>query len=182
MNELVDGYRRFSAKDDEGLYSGLVAGQSPHTLLFSCSDSRIVPELIFDAKPGEIFMVRNVGNLARTEEQSVAAAIDYAVGHLKVKRVAVLAHEECGAVKACKSKEGIHEASLLDWLCNESFDGMSVTEAIKSAGIRQLNRLKDYPTIKKAIATGDVVVELYYFGLTERSLEIYLDESWKSVK
>ena len=88
MKELADGFRRFAAKADSKFYSSLIAGQHPHTMMISCSDSRIIPEHIFDAKPGEIFVLRNVGNLARTEESSVRACIDYAVKHLKVERIA----------------------------------------------------------------------------------------------
>ncbi len=177
-NELIQGYQRFARKDDHGLYQKLLAGQHPHTLLFSCSDSRIVPEEIFDAKPGEIFVLRNVGNLALTDNASIAAAIDYAVGHLQVKRVVVLAHQECGAVKACLDKSCLHEKSLRSWLDQETYDGEDITAAIKAAGLRQLRRLEEYPLVHATVAQGDLAVELYYFHLADRSLLQYCDGQW----
>ena len=180
-NELIAGYQRFAQSDDRGLYRQLLQGQHPHTLLFSCSDSRIVPEEIFAARPGEIFVLRNVGNLARTDNPAVAAAVDYAVGHLQVKRVVVLAHQECGAVKACQDKDCLHEDSLRAWLEEETFAGADATEAIKAAGIRQLRRLTAYPMITEALDQGRLSLELYYFHLEDRSLEAYSPQGWQPV-
>ena len=87
MKELIEGYKHFAATADKDFYSELTKGQKPHTLVISCSDSRIIPEEIFSAKPGEIFVLRNVGNLAKTDESSVQACIDYAVLHLGIKNI-----------------------------------------------------------------------------------------------
>ena len=72
-------------------------GQSPFAIIVSCADSRVVPELVFDAGLGEIFVIRVAGNIANT---SSVASLEYAVAHLGVNLVVVLGHENCGAVSA----------------------------------------------------------------------------------
>lgn len=180
MNELTEGFKRFAAKADQEFYSGLVAGQHPHTLMISCSDSRMIPEHIFDAKPGEIFILRNVGNLARTEESSVRACIDYAVKHLKVKRIAVLGHNQCGAVKATEDKEHLDTEGLKTWLEEEEYTGSDLEQAEKAQAVRQLAKLKEYPTVKEAFEAGRLELCALYFHLAPISIETYEDGEWCS--
>jgi carbonic anhydrase len=82
-----------SAKDIERLSKG----QKPHTIILSCSDSRVPPELVFDQKLGEIFIIRTAGE---TLEANVIGSIEYAVEHLSSKLIVVMGHTSCGAVKA----------------------------------------------------------------------------------
>ena len=170
MKELTDGFKRFAAKADRKFYAGLKSGQNPHTMIISCSDSRIIPEHIFDARPGDIFLLRNVGNLARTEESSVRACIDYAVRHLKVKRLAVLAHNQCGAVKATEDKEHLDTEGLKKWLEQEEYTGSDLEEAEKAQAVRQLAKLKKYQTVNEAIESGTLELCALYFGLDPLSM------------
>jgi len=181
MKELADGFKRFAAKADRDFYADLVAGQRPHTMMISCSDSRIIPEHIFDAKPGEIFILRNVGNLARTEESSVRACIDYAVKHLKVKRLAVLGHNQCGAVKATEDKEHLDTEGLRKWLDQEEYTGLDLEGAEKAQAVRQLVKLKEYPTVKEASEAGLLDLCALYFHLDPLSMETYEDGEWHSL-
>ena len=178
MKELADGFRRFAAKADSKFYSSLIAGQHPHTMMISCSDSRIIPEHIFDAKPGEIFVLRNVGNLARTEESSVRACIDYAVKHLKVERTAVLAHNQCGAVKATEDKEHLDTEGLRKWLEQEEYTGSDLEEAEKAQAVRQLAKLREYPTVREATEAGRLELCAIYFHLEPISMETDRDGEW----
>lgn len=75
----------------------LVSGQKPHTIILSCSDSRVPPELVFDQKLGEIFVVRTAG---QSLDSSAIASIEYAVSHLGSNLIVIMGHESCGAVKA----------------------------------------------------------------------------------
>lgn len=178
MTELTEGFKRFAANADQEFYSGLVKGQQPHTLMISCSDSRIIPEQIFDAKPGEIFVLRNVGNLARIEESSVQSCIDYAVKHLGVKRIAVLGHNQCGAVKATEHKAHLDTDGLREWLKQEEFDGENLVCAEKAHAIRQLNKILAYPIVKKEVADGKLEVCTLYFSMNPVSMEIYEEGGW----
>ncbi|MDD4160550.1 MAG: carbonic anhydrase [Synergistaceae bacterium] len=181
MKELKDGFKRFAAKADREFYAGLNSAQHPHTMIISCSDSRIIPEYIFDAKPGEIFVLRNVGNLARTEESSVRACIDYAVRHLKVKRLAVLAHNQCGAVKATEDKEHLDTEGLIKWLEKEEYTGDSLAEAEKAQAVRQLGKLMEYPAVKDAFETKKLEICAFYFNLDPISLEVFENGSWRNI-
>lgn len=109
MDRLIEGYHRFRADvwpSQRARYEALSSrGQSPETLVISCSDSRVDPQTVFGAAPGELFVVRNVAGLVPTYQpdsnyHGTSAAIEYAVRVLKVARVAVLGHVQCGGVQA----------------------------------------------------------------------------------
>src|SRR5271157_2938205 len=106
---LLDGYRTFIAArlpTEQSRYRELsVRGQSPEIMVIGCCDSRVSPEVIFDAGPGELFVVRNVANLIPPYEtggtyHGVSAALEFAVGVLRVKHIVVLGHAHCGGVRA----------------------------------------------------------------------------------
>ncbi len=103
IKRLKDGNKRFVADKLEGKLQDsarrkkLTTGQAPPTIVLSCADSRVVPELAFDTGLGELFVLRVAGNIANT---STVASIEYAVAHCKSKVIVVLGHESCGAVTA----------------------------------------------------------------------------------
>ncbi len=106
---LVDGYQRFYASrnsEETSLYRRLAEqGQAPKTMIISCCDSRVDPSAIFDAGPGELFVVRNVANLVPPFEPSgdyhgTSAALEFAVMDLEVENIVVMGHAHCGGVKA----------------------------------------------------------------------------------
>src|SRR5690242_17591092 len=106
MQKLVQGLHQFQSQvfaSHKDLFERLGKTQAPETLFITCSDSRIDPNLITQTGPGELFILRNVGNLvARYDEHvgSTAAAIEFAVMALKVKEIIVCGHSNCGAMKA----------------------------------------------------------------------------------
>src|ERR1700746_1583640 len=106
---LLDGYRTFRTQrlpTEQTRYRELsVRGQSPEVMVIGCCDSRVSPEVIFDAGPGELFVVRNVANLVPVYApdggtHGVSAALEYAVNALRVKHVVVLGHAQCGGIRA----------------------------------------------------------------------------------
>lgn len=111
LEKLKAGYARFLSGryvDQQNLYGRLGSGQSPHTMVIACADSRLDPVSIFDAKPGEVFEVRNVANLVPPYEvggglHGVSAALEFAVGVLEVRTIIVLGHAGCGGIAACLS-------------------------------------------------------------------------------
>ena len=108
LQEMIEGYRRFREsgwKRERERWSQLAEGQSPKVMLLACSDSRVDPGEIFDAKPGEMFVVRNVAALAPPFETSggyhgVSAALEFAVTQLEVDEILVLGHGFCGGCAA----------------------------------------------------------------------------------
>lgn len=113
---LMEGNNRFIKNKSKGdkylmqlrleLY---LNGQSPKAVIITCSDSRVVPEFIFDAKLGELFVIRNAGNII---DENVIGNVEFAVGHLDVRYILIMAHEKCGAaaeaIEKFKANEKIH--------------------------------------------------------------------------
>jgi carbonic anhydrase len=106
--ELTQGYRVFLGdrfRREQSRYRALAEGQAPQIMVISCCDSRVSPEVIFDASPGELFVVRNVANLVPPYEtggeyHGTSAALEFAVQALKVKHIVVLGHARCGGIRA----------------------------------------------------------------------------------
>src|SRR6476660_6146451 len=106
---LIDGYGAFASgrlQSEQDRYRELAEhGQTPEIMVIGCCDSRVSPEVIFDARPGELFVVRNVANLVPPYEtdgkyHGVSAALEFGVGVLKVKHIVILGHAHCGGVRA----------------------------------------------------------------------------------
>src|SRR6187397_1837573 len=106
---LIDGYGAFASgrlQSEQDRYRELAEhGQTPEIMVIGCCDSRVSPETIFNARPGELFVVRNVANLVPPytpdgAQRAVSAALEFAVQALKVKHIVVLGHDHCGGIKA----------------------------------------------------------------------------------
>jgi carbonic anhydrase len=111
-DRLLDGYRNFMSgryAAESGRYQTLAReGQAPETMVIACCDSRSAPEVVFDAGPGELFVVRNVANLVPPYEpdgefHATSAALEFAVQSLKVKHIVIMGHGRCGGIKAALS-------------------------------------------------------------------------------
>ena len=111
---LIEGYRTFLAArlpTEQSRYRELAdQGQKPETMVIGCCDSRVSPEVVFDAAPGELFVVRNVANLVPPytpdgAQRAVSAALEFAVQALRVKHIVVLGHARCGGIRAYAEQE-----------------------------------------------------------------------------
>lgn len=94
LEKLNSGYDAFLETSDSSLYKDLAKAQNPHTLVISCSDSRVVPEYIFNAKAGDLFSLR-----LPSADTDVSAAVDYAVNTLKIKNIVILEHSDCSGLQ-----------------------------------------------------------------------------------
>ncbi len=127
MQRLIEGVHKFRT-DEFGNYRRLFRklsqeGQNPHTLFITCSDSRVLAELITQSKPGDLFVVKNVGNIvppasATGDTNSTAAAIEFAVENLRVSDIVVCGHSQCGAISALLGETPVSDSTphLRDWL------------------------------------------------------------------
>lgn len=189
---LTEGYRRFKSRRfpaEHELYEQLSKGQQPHTLVIACSDSRVDPAVIFDCAPGELFVVRNVANLAPDYSpggvHGVSAALEYAIKVLKVKGVVVLGHRECGGVRACA--DGVDEAFsefLGPWLevmepareeAARDINGVGeagLCDRLELVSIhRSVERLKGFPFVAAAIEDYGLELHGARFGIASGELE-----------
>ena len=127
MQQLIEGVHKFRT-DEFGNYRKLFRklsqeGQNPHTLFITCSDSRVLAELITQSKPGDLFVVKNVGNIvpparASGDTNSTAAAIEFAVENLRVSDLVICGHSQCGAIAALLGETPVDDSQphLRDWL------------------------------------------------------------------
>src|SRR6201996_3263840 len=127
MQQIIEGVHKFR-NEEFGNYRKLFrklsqVGQNPHTLFITCSDSRVLAELITQSKPGDLFVVKNIGNIVPTssatgDTNSTAAAIEFAVENLKVSDIVICGHSQCGAIAALLAKKPVSDSTphLRDWL------------------------------------------------------------------
>jgi carbonic anhydrase len=159
----------------------LVGGQSPFAVIFSCSDSRVPPELIFDQGLGGLFVVRIAGN---TVTRAGLESIDYAVSHLGTNLIIVLAHDKCGAVKGavgeCSSKPDAGLPEIFANICpavdlaRKKSAGDLESRAIDLNVIEQMKVLKRSALFKKRVADGSVKIVGARYNLQSGKVE-FLD-------
>ena len=201
---LLDGYRTFLTQRlpiEQSRYRDLsVRGQSPETMVIGCCDSRVSPEVIFDARPGELFVMRNIANLVPVYQpdenaHGVSAALEYAVNVLHVKHIVVLGHAQCGGIRAFVDKiEPLSPGDFIGkWMAmfikpgevveQRSHETMQdfVTRIEKAAVFRSLENLMTFPFVKSPVERGELVLHGAYFGVAEGSLFV-LDKQSKQFK
>ena len=155
----------------------LMNGQEPHTIVLSCADSRVVPELAFDMGLGELFTVRVAGNIANP---SSLASIEYAVAHCKSKMIVVMGHEECGAVKAAMGG-GVYDYTLNHLLgqlkpaLEKAGDNATTKEVVQcNAKHNAEDMLKRSSIISGAVENGTVKIVAAYYQLSDGEV-VFLD-------
>jgi carbonic anhydrase len=173
MNAGLRDFERHVAPFVQPQLSDLVRdGQSPSQLFITCADSRLVPNLITASGPGDLFCVRNVGNIvppASSADASVGAAIEYAVTVLGVRTITVCGHSDCGGVRALMSGSASASSSLGRWLSHAGthFGPASEPEGCAAHVRHQLDNLRTYPAVREALAAGDLTLTGMYFDLAE---------------
>ena len=194
MEQLIEGYRRFREETwpgERARYEALAKrGQRPETMVIACSDSRVDPQTVFGAVPGELFVVRNVAGLVPPYQpdsgyHGTSAALEFAVRVLKVSRIVVLGHAQCGGVQALV--EGIPPEAgdfVGPWmaLARDALDRQSneaETDSIhyEMAVIRlSLAALQTFPWIRDAAAEGRLEIFGFRFDIHTGTL-MQLDEA-----
>ncbi len=166
-------------------------GQSPKTLFIGCCDSRVLPNLITNTGPGDLFVVRNIGNFVPpfspdNDFHSTAAAIEYAVTVLEVEDIVVCGHSHCGAINALFSpkKDNPDLIHVKKWLelgdepkkfCEDL--GLSkeqtIIETEKYSTLCQLENLLTYPAVKKRVDEGKLFLNAWYYIMEEGKVLAY---------
>lgn len=174
-------------------------GQHPKALYIGCSDSRVLPNLITKSSPGDLFVIRNVGNFVapfKPDEDfhSTASAIEYAVSVLKVKNIIVCGHTHCGAIEAICNNEELNDPELIHtkkWLTlgerakaqalvalgpNAKKDELfRLTE--KLSVISQVENLLTYPSVKKRVDNGTIAIHSWVYDIASGEIEYYEPKS-----
>ena len=160
-------------------------GQHPTILFIGCSDSRLVPYLLTGAGPGELFIVRNVGAFVPPFDGSAgyhgtSAAIEFAVLNLKVSRIVVCGHSHCGAIRAAYEGVSDEAVNLKAWLelAREAVlpvqpgpEALRRTE--QRAVVLQLERLMDYPMVRRAVDAGRMTLHGWHYVIEEGEIHVF---------
>lgn len=175
MQEVIDGFLKFQREafvERTELFKRLATSQSPRTLFISCSDSRLVPELITQREPGDLFVIRNAGNIVPSfgpEPGGVSASVEYAVAALGVEDIVICGHSDCGAMTAiatCKCLD--HMPTVANWLryadaakaVNQANEHASehdrINSMVRENVIAQLTNLKTHPSVALALDRGNL--------------------------
>jgi carbonic anhydrase len=165
MKKLIKGIVRFRQTRRRGLarvFGTLALGQKPDALFITCSDSRVAANVFASTDPGDLFMVRNVGNLApphgRPEGVGTVAAVNFALDTLRVKDIIVCGHSDCGAIGALRGGRGALPAGpLRRWLGQAGFraqKNLDADEASRRNVLTQLDHLRRYPRVQAAAPLG----------------------------
>ena len=203
FSDLIDGYHRFRSTEwhsEHKRWAELAEGQSPRVMVIACSDSRVEPSIIFDAKPGEMFVVRNVAALAPPFETTpgrhgVSAALEFAVTQLEVEEVVVMGHGLCGGCAAALTGqfdnaphgEGHFIAewvSLLDGARenvvarHRELDREAYVEMELEAVQVSLANLRTFPWVAEREADGRLSLHGCHFSIADGKLYV-LDEAEK---
>ena len=166
MEQLQQKNKKYQ-HEFKDLFAQHVEGQSPKIAVLTCADSRVVPEFIFNASIGDLFVVRIAGNIAIDE--TVIASLEYAVDHLNISHLIILGHTHCGAVKAAEETPG-SESSLLKEI-QESFC-LDENNHVHANLTRQLTLLpKRSKSIQDAISNGSLKLIAAMYHLDDGHVE-----------
>jgi carbonic anhydrase len=191
VEKLIQGLAEFKHKEhaaNPDFYQILAQGQSPETLFITCADSRINPNLLTMTQPGELFIIRNAGNMVPPHGAGVggeAATVEYAVAALRVKDIIVCGHTDCGAMKAIfkKPEELAGLPAVGQWLrhadttrevvkaCHGHLEGKALERVAIEANVRvQIDHLKTHPTVAASIARGELSLHGWVYDIGEGTM------------
>jgi carbonic anhydrase len=197
MKRLIDGALRFQGEiyqEHRDLFRALATGQQPEALLITCSDSRVVPDLIVQAKPGDIFICRNAGNIAPPYSDvngGVTATIEYAVSALNVRHIIVCGHSDCGAMKALLHPEKLNGLpSVKSWLKNaaraeqvvrenhpELDDAARIDALIEENVLAQLDNLRTHPCVASRLRSGSLSLHGWVYDIESGQIRVSTNQS-----
>lgn len=187
MNEVIGRVVDFEKQvfpNQHALYSNLAAnGQSPKALMISCADSRVVPEHIIQANPGDLFVCRNAGNIVppfATQNGGVSSTVEYAVAALGVRDIIVCGHSDCGAMKALMSPEMLEGMpNVAAWLRHShaakcvvdgGYSNLDSAESVRTAAMEnvviQLAHLRTHPSVAAGIARGEIALHGWFVDIS----------------
>jgi carbonic anhydrase len=192
MKAIIQGtlnFQRLAYPGLSGLFKQLATNQHPEALFITCSDSRVVPELLTQQDPGDIFVIRNAGNIVPShsaEPGGVTASVEYAVAELGVRDIVVCGHSDCGAMTAIASCACLdHMPAVASWLrhadaakaVNEArqhatpaarLDGM-----VRENVLAQLANLRTHPSVARALEQGGLALHGWVYDIPSGTVQAW---------
>ncbi len=196
MEKLVEGFKKFQAEIFGGkreLFSRLSEGQTPRALFITCSDSRIDPTLLTQAEPGELFILRNAGNIVPSYGETMGgstATIEYAVAVLGVKHIVVCGHTDCGVMRALLHPESVEDLpAVKSWMIQaettrrivrENYADLKGEELLVTTiqeNVRiQLDHLKTHPAVAVRLRRGTLTLHGWVYSIPTGDIWAYDDD------
>lgn len=185
MQKLIDGFHKFHAEiygPRRDFFEALADGQRPETLFITCSDSRINPNLLTQTDPGELFILRNAGNIVPAYApggSGEAATIEFAVQHLGVQHIVVCGHTQCGAMKALLQPDLLDGSPAVSaWLQHgeaarrhvvDNYKHLSgealATIMVEENVLSQFESLRTHPAVRTRLARGELTLHGWVYKM-----------------
>lgn len=196
VDKLVEGIQAFQetvVPEKSALFAQLATGQAPPTLFITCADSRIDPSLITQTEPGDLFVIRNAGNIAPAPEadgssaDGTAASIEYAAAALKVQHIVVCGHSSCGAMAGLADLPSVEALpSVARWLEHSHSlvaDGApeSLDALIEQNVLLQLENLAMYPSVKALLDEGAVTLHGWVYDIGSGDVRAFNGDAFVSL-
>ena len=181
MRKLIKGLHQFRTEtfiSQKELFKRLSEGQNPDALFITCSDSRVIPNLITQTEPGDLFLIRNAGNIVPAHGTTVSgetATIEFAITELKIKDIIICGHTLCGAMKGLLSDKSLdHMPGLQQWLNYAASTKRIINDVYR-------NEVKDEETLLNIATQENVLVQLEHLrthpavasGLTQGNINLH---------
>lgn len=198
MKKLIQGivdFRKNLTEESRNLFAKLALGQKPDVLFIACSDSRVVPNLFASTDPGDLFVLRNIGNLippasAEPQEASTQAAIEFSLFSLNIADIIICGHSECGAMQAlAQGMDTLCCPHLASWLkygeesllkVKEGFvidPKLSLSNQISQVNVlQQMEHIKSYPFVRDRIEKKQLRVHGWWFDIARADVYCYEPE------
>jgi carbonic anhydrase len=193
LKHIVDGFLHFHNEvfpQQEELFQKLATAQAPRAMFITCADSRIVPELITQSSPGDLFVTRNVGNVVPPYGQmngGVSTALEYAILALGVQHVIVCGHSDCGAMRAVLNPHTLDKMPTVKaWLrhaevakivvednCNCTTELESMQVLTEENIICQLQHLRTHPSVASRMASGQLFIHGWIYNIETSEIRGY---------
>ncbi len=192
MEKVISGLVQFkssSYEDRKALFAELANGQSPEVLFITCADSRIDPNLVTQTEPGELFIIRNAGNIVPPHARTaggVTASIEYAIAALGIKHIVVCGHSDCGAMKGALNTEALSDLPhVKEWLDHTRAAVETVRarhgkttlseldEVTKQNVLLQLDHLRTHPAVASRLGNGQVDMHGWVYDIEHGTVAAY---------
>jgi carbonic anhydrase len=195
MKKLIQGivdFRKTLTEESRDLFAKLALGQKPDALFIACSDSRVVPNLFASTNPGDLFVLRNIGNLippvsSSPQDSSALAVIEFSIFSLKVSDIIVCGHSECGAMQAlAQGVDTLCCPHLKSWLkygeesLNRVRNGFILNPSLSEHNqisqvnvLQQMQHISSYPFIRDRLEKKQIRVHGWWFDIAQAAIYCY---------
>jgi carbonic anhydrase len=189
MRRILEGVLEFQRADfpqEREYFEQLASGQRPEALLITCADSRIEPAKITKTRPGDLFIVRNIGNLVPIygdSEPSVSAAVEYALEVLHVQHVIVCGHSHCGAMDALLRPQILRDLpAVAEWLSKAGDlrrQDVTLEHLTEQNVLTQIGHLRTYPAVSRMARRGELVLHGWVYDIPTGGVRAWDAEAGK---